>query len=254
MYCGARPLTGEHVWPQWIAKYVPAALAEQKADHYRVFESDAGRLVQHRGFRYPFTTEAHCVCEHCNTGWMAELEHTAEHELHAMIEGKPQQLHVWRQAIAATWAFKTAMMLEHSDSAETRTIPSMIYRPFRGFVRPTTMTNIWMAHYTGEEPHHFGHGQLRAQVIGPEGPIEPVEAQPYAGVISVGQLAFWYVGHLVQGADFYVPRPNLAGRITRIWPLTRVADWPPAESVDDDGLRELMFSLSDAFQPPAGEQ
>jgi hypothetical protein len=150
-------------------------------------------------------------------------------------------------------AFKTAMMLEHSDSAETRTIPAAIYRLFRGFVRPTTMTNIWMAHYMGHEPHHFGHGELRAQIVGPEGPIEAGEAQPYAGVISVGQLAFWYVGHLVQGADIYMPHPDLARRTTRIWPLTRLAEWPPPESVDDDGLRALMFSLSDAFEPPAGE-
>lgn len=254
VFCGGTPVTGEHVWPQWIAKYVPAVLAEEKAQHYVVRESEEeGRQVEFRGLRYPFTTEAHCVCERCNTGWMAELEHTAEHELHAMIEGKPQKLHAWRQAIAATWAFKTAMMLEHADSADRRAIPAAIYKPFWGFLRPTTMTNIWMARYIGEEPHHFGHGELRAQVIGPEGPVEVGEAQPYAGIISVGQLAFWYVGHLVQGADLYRPNPNLYDRLIRIWPLTpNVAEWPPAVGVDDEGLRALMFSLSDAFEPPEG--
>src|ERR1035437_3729482 len=103
VWCGGRPVTAEHVWPQWIAKYVPGT--EIRAEHYVVVEAEGeDEAVEFRGERVPFTTEANCVCKPCNEGWMAELEHTAEHELHAMIEGKPQVLHEWRQSVAATRA------------------------------------------------------------------------------------------------------------------------------------------------------
>jgi hypothetical protein len=240
VFCGESPVEAEHVWPQWIAKYLP----REKADHFRVQESAEGREVQPRGFRFPFTTEANCVCHTCNTGWMHELENSAEAEIAAMIQGKPQRLHEWRQSIAASWAFKTAMMLEQSEPPAARTIPLAIYPMFRRFLRPTTMTQVWMAHYVGENPHPFGHGLLRAQVIGPTGPVEPDDAEPYALVLGAGQLAFWIVGHLVQGAALHAPNSEVTGRIVQIWPVTPSAAWPPPEPVGDDGLNGLVFSLA----------
>jgi hypothetical protein len=232
-------VTSEHVWPRWIAKYLP----REKAEHYRVVESAEGRSVADRGYRYPFTTQTRCVCKRCNEGWMHELEDTAERELSGMIEGKSQRLHEWRQATAATWALKTAMMIEHSEPPEARTIPIAIYPMFRWYLRPTTMTKVWMAHYTGENPHPFGHGLIRMQIVGPEGPVEPGNAHPYALVLGVGQLAFWIFGHLVQGAPHFNAAPDLSRRIVQIWPSTPEAAWPPPESVDDDGLHGLVLSM-----------
>jgi hypothetical protein len=131
VYCGGAPVTAEHAWPGWIANYVPADKMEEKADHYHVFEDASGRQVQHCGRRYPFTTEVRCVCESCNTGWMHELETTAEYALGPLIRGdlttlsgEPWRFHEWRLCIAATWAFKTAMMLEHHDAPEKPKYPA----------------------------------------------------------------------------------------------------------------------------------
>ena len=240
VFCGGTPVTSEHVWPGWIAKYLP----REKAEHYRLVESAEGRDLQSRGFRYPFTTEAKCICKPCNEGWMHELEMNCRVRALAHDPGKPQRLHEWRQAIAATWALKTAMMIEHSDSPDTRTIPLAIYPMFRWFLRPTTMTQVWMVHYVGENPHPFGHALLRAQVVEPEGPVEPDDAEPYVLVVGAGQIAFWILGHLVQGAGLYRPRSEVTGRIVQIWPVTSEATWPPPESVGDGGLNGLVFSLA----------
>jgi hypothetical protein len=240
VFCKGTPVTGEHAWPRWTAKHLP----REKAEHLRVVESAAGLSVEQRGFRPAATTEARCVCRSCNQGWMHELETAAETELTPMIEGKPQRLHEWRQAVAATWALKTAMMVEHCDTPDTRTIPLEIYPMFRWFLRPTTMTQVWMAHYVGESPHVFGHGMLRAQVIGPSGTIDPDDAKPYALVLSVGQLAFWIIGHLVQGAAPFRPHAEVAARIVPVWPVVPAAAWPPPESVGDDQLHGLVLSLA----------
>ena len=47
VFCGGTPVTSEHVWPQWIAKYLP----HEKAEHYRLSESAEGREIERRGFR-----------------------------------------------------------------------------------------------------------------------------------------------------------------------------------------------------------
>jgi hypothetical protein len=175
---------------------------------------------------------------------MHELERSAERVLASAIQGDAVVWHEWRQAIAATWALKTAMMVEHADAPPTRTIPRLIYPPFRQFLRPTTMTQVWAADHVGENPHPFGHAQLRAQVVGPEGTVEPDDAEPYVLVVGAGQLVFWIVGHLVQGAALYRPKASITSKLIPIWPVRPEASWPPSESiVGDDGLRELVLSV-----------
>jgi hypothetical protein len=236
-------VTAEHVWPQWIAKYVD--MPDEPADHYRVQESADGQTVEYRGRRYPFTTTANCVCERCNTGWMSELEVAVEPIIYRAIQGEPVAWHEYRQATVATWALKTAMMIEQSDPPDKRTIPLRIYPMFRWYLRPTTMTAVWTAHYTGAEPHHFGRGLLRAAVMGPEGPVEPDEAEPYAAVLTVGQLAFGIVGHLVKGAAIHEPQtPSVLPKIRRIWPPREArSEWPPDVSLTDEGLPSFVLSL-----------
>jgi hypothetical protein len=245
VWCGGTPVTAEHVWPQWIAKYLPKV----KAPHHVIAEVEGeGRSVEFRGLRVPFTTKVSCVCEPCNTGWMAELEHTAEHELHAMIEGKAQMLHGWRQAIAATWAFKTAVMIEQAGRADLRAIPHELYQPFRQWLRPPPFARLWMATYSGSSGHFYGHGQLRL-LITAGGVSVPNDLTAYGACLQVGALAFLLYGHLIQGLPERVPKGNLARCLIPIWPVILRAEWPPELAVDDGGLEMLVKSLGDV--PPA---
>jgi len=52
------------------------------------------------------------VCHECNTGWMHDLEDRAAPILKPMIRGNPHTLDLDQQIIVATWATKTAMVIE----------------------------------------------------------------------------------------------------------------------------------------------
>jgi hypothetical protein len=239
VFCGGSPVTAEHVWPQWIAKYLP----ERKISHLVVVEAeDREPAIEYRGDRLPFTTEARCVCKACNEGWMHELETSAEAILSPLIEGKPAVWHEWRQAIAATWAFKTAIMAEQAHS-DLRAIPENVYAGFRRFLRPPPFAQVWTAIYTGEFPHHYGGGAMRLLLTTPEEAAVPNDLTAYGACLQVGALAFRLFGHLIQNGPVNVPQGDLARRLVPIWPVVPRAEWPPELGVDDDGLELLVKAM-----------
>jgi hypothetical protein len=247
VWCGGTPVTAEHVWPQWIAKYVPEA--KIRAEHYVVIEAEGQEQAVHfRGERVPFTTEAKCVCKPCNEGWMAEMEHTAEHELHAMIEGRPQTLHEWRQALAATWAFKTAMMVEQAHTSD-RAISSELYQPFHRYLTPPPFSQVWIGRYEGQSPHFYGRAQLRFELSTPAGILIPNDLTAYGAVLQAGALVFRLFGHLVKDGPVSVPTGEIARSLIPIRPTIARAEWPPEFAVNDLGLHILGKSLGDV--PPA---
>jgi hypothetical protein len=240
-------MTAEHVWPQWIAKYVPDT--EIEAEHYVVVEAEGkDETVEFRGERVPFTTKAKCVCKACNEGWMAELEHTAEHELHAMIGGKPQVLHEWRESVAATWAFKTAIMVEQAQPSH-RAIPAEVYPHFRRYLTPPPFAQVWLALYAGVSPHFYGRGEMRLVIDSPAGVAVPDDLTAYGACLQVGALAFRLFGHLIKNGPVNAPSGELARALVPIRRQVPRAEWPPELAVEDEGLHLLVKSMGDI--PPA---
>lgn len=246
IFCGGSPVTAEHVWPQWIGKYLPTT----KAEHYVVVEAEGEeQAVQYRGERVPFSTTARCVCKPCNEGWMHELEHTAEHELRAMIEGRDQTLHEWRQGVVATWAFKTAIMIEHAQ-ADLRAIPAEVYPLFRQYLTAPPFSQVWMARYIGDSPHFYGRGSMRLVL---NGLALPSDMDAYGACLQVGALVFRLFGHLIQDGPTNVPTGQLADQLVQIRPKVPRADWPPGVAVDDDGLHLLVKSMGEDVTGTAQE-
>jgi hypothetical protein len=244
IFCGARPVTDEHAWPQWIAKYLP----KTKNILYNVTETrgDAAPTIQERGNRYPFTTKVGCVCEACNTGWMHELEMSAELILAPLIEGRPTNrkgnpwaLREWRQSIAATWATKTALVLQEMSTEQA--IAREFGQPFRRQLRPHNFAQVWIAHYAGEQAHSFYQGSLH--MVDKSRPGEPVVMTAYTATIAVGHVAFRLFGHWVKDGPICVPTGDVARSLAQIHPLTPVAQWPPPLSIDDDGLHAITLAI-----------
>lgn len=248
IWCGGTPVTAEHVWPQWIAKYLPKV----KAPHLVIAEVEGqARAVEFRGERLPFTTVVRCVCEQCNPGWMHELETTAEPILTPVIEGRAQTWHEWRQAVAATWAFKTAIMIEQAGRSDLRAIPREIYPGFPRWLRPPAFAQVWAAAYAGNSGQFYGHGRLRLLITTAAGVSVPNDLSAYGACLQVGALAFRIFGHLIQGIPPIVPTGDVAQCLVPIWPTVPNAEWPPKVAVDDDGLELLVKSLGDV-PPPTG--
>src|SRR5689334_2998942 len=107
IFCGGRPLSKEHVWPQWIRK----VQGDRGMAHYR--REIAGDMTAWRDVDYNLQVKA--VCKPCNHGWMSDLETAVQPILSSLIVGNGRNLYRDGQRILATWATKTAMMFQSRD-------------------------------------------------------------------------------------------------------------------------------------------
>lgn len=149
VFCGGRPLTREHIWPEWIISSVrkhlgpaPVQVARLNDDPYVVPELNATVKV---------------VCAGCNNGWMSELETRVRPALEPMILGRlPVALTPVMQAMLARWAFKTAVMIDLFKPSADRDYGPREYRMlkdrhlFSGMpVLRDPLVMVWTAAYQG---------------------------------------------------------------------------------------------------------
>jgi hypothetical protein len=246
IFCGepfgpSRQRSDEHAAPKWCGEILPD---RGQAEHKHVVETAEGRDEQDQGIRDPFTTVAGDICKPCNNGWMEELEDWAKRWLAKPITGQRRSLRYWRQALAASWAIKTAMVWE-CVSPTDQMITAGALRIFHQLQRPSGNQQVWTARYSGSDPHSFR--RTVASVIGsrPEGASDPDNPHAYLITLSIGELAFVIFGYLLAP-----PMPNVtlpqrfASKLVQIWPLaTEIVEWPPAHALDDADLDAVVRSL-----------
>jgi len=144
VFCGAvGSLSDEHVVPKWVRKVLQIR----------------GPVRQFSGAAYVGAAETlaivfHEVCVNCNTGWMESLETDARPVLGPLLLGAAPGM--WRvlgpdkQAILATWAVKTSLLLALSKfrGQDYGWIPvstlRWLYRHHDARMPPPT-ARVWMA-------------------------------------------------------------------------------------------------------------
>jgi len=252
IFCGEsfgpdRKRSKEHAAAKWCGKIVPS---QGVGHHILVVETADGVTQEDRGLRDPFTTTAGGICAPCNNGWMEEMEDWAERWLTAPITGNERTLRYWRQALAATWAVKTAMVWE-SVAPKNRTIPLEVLRMFHRFQRPGARQQVWVGRYSGSDPHSFR--RAAAHVAGSGTDVQE-DAHGYLIALSVGELALIVYGHLLPHPAEFVLQEDHAAKLVQIWPpVHEVVDWPPSVPLDDAALEACVRSLGESI-PQTAEQ
>lgn len=131
VFCGATPVTREHVIPKWISKLPvfeevlkeieenldgPHHLTKWKLDSKGV---PVEPYLVERGRRFrTHQIEVPVVCgPNCNEGWMAKLEDEVRPCLTRLIEGDDVALTREQLSALSRWTCKTAMMFEFNDKS-----------------------------------------------------------------------------------------------------------------------------------------
>jgi hypothetical protein len=233
-----RPRSGEHAAPNRCAELVPDI---GPAQHDMVIEEADGTTVEDHGLRNPFTTIAGDVCEPCNTGWMHELEESCKGLLGHLIQGHPRKIRFWRQMLSATWAVKTALVME-SVHPQHQEIPPVVFHTFHRTQRAEARQQVWIGHFAGSEPHSFR--RTAGRLVGASGTEDGDDAHGYLVALSIGQLALVVYGHVMPTpANFTLP-DELDRKLIHIWrPLYEVVSWPPAESLVEADLDAIVSAL-----------
>jgi hypothetical protein len=240
VFCGATPLSREHVFPRWLRDVLPEQEPRRGQDFAIVTGDSVNAMdlpVETREVREVFTeTKVARVCRSCNHGWMNELEGAARDALTMLIQGRRGRIGQEKVKTLATWVAKTSMMAEftHPESAVT---PADHYRWLFDHQTPPPGMMIWAL------PAAADDWALRMQHYGilygfPETVDVSEACNTQSTVIGLGKVAFC----LMSTSDPTLDLPSL----DQIPPLAAVRLWPEPKSfwwdyVNPLGSADLWF-------------
>lgn len=253
-FCGSSDskITKEHVIPDWIS---------------RLFRSDAvgsAELLRRDGsqIRYPivpFQQTVRAVCKECNETWMSDLEATVKRPLGPMIaHGQAARLAPQAQHDIATWAAKTALMLEYLHPSD-RTIPESECHRFYAAKKPPAGYLVWLAHRTVYPQDGKGRKMLlnsMGQTV-PHIHVSPSLADELKAMWYTPGRAVFRVTYAIGRVVFQILGHNLPGHLRAdygpievshcIWPVQDDVTWPPPVAVEEIGG---VIGLHKAFEQP----
>lgn len=238
-FCGSRPLTREHVWPDWLRKLI----APDAVTHRRTTEVEFSVVEDREYPSRPFNVTVRAVCAECNSGWMSRLEERAKPLLLPGLHGRGKQLAAGGQETLATWAFKTALVFGKT-LRDRPAMPDEHYRHLFEHQRPPEQCVIWMGAYGGPRA---GFLQAAGMAISRRGELLDSGSRPniYVCTITIGPLFF----QVLSGSDaeaFDVTTVRWGDpRIRVIWPVGETFTWSPQRALGSHELQPYADAIYD---------
>jgi hypothetical protein len=165
IFCGRKPLTGEHPWPDWFRSHFSAAKNESMISCRHTFRDVNGTIdrappEQSRTGSPISRMTLKVVCARCNNGWMSQIQEAAKPILIRFLSEWPQ-LDAREQRILSTWATMFTMVIDFDDM-RYQAIPYRHRVTLRTTKRPPSDWSVFIAHYTGlfwhtSLKHHVAH-------------------------------------------------------------------------------------------------
>jgi hypothetical protein len=235
VFCGASPLTREHVIPRWATDVLPEQARFRGQDQQVVLtppESAHSRLLlPHREMREPFNAmTVKAVCKTCNSGWMNEAERRARPHLTRLIQAdEPQELEPYAINVLATWVVKTTLMahLTSVEGVAALAALSQVYHDFYASHAPPDNCVIWVAAHGAEDwALRF---ELLSALIATESdsgakPSDPVNT--ISATLGLGHALF-HVVLTSRPSVSYPPLDEIHPGVLRLWPAVSAITLPP---------------------------
>jgi hypothetical protein len=244
VFCGGSPTTNEHLWPDWARRRSGYA---EPLDHRQHARQDGRAPIDREWKTPPLRTTVKAVCAECNNGWMSRLEGSAKPMLLSMLEGRGRALHRDGQRTLAAWGLKTAMMVEHTLSAEKQVVPEEEHAHLLEHGEPSDRVVIWMATYIGTMPGSCRLFGLDADVT--QGP-DRGRRDMWGVTVTFGPVVFQVFGTtvplLLEGLAINHPG------VQQIWPYQRSFTWTPRAGFADEDLAQFADALLVELQKAGG--
>lgn len=234
-FCDSRMgLTDEHIWPVWYSRELQARGANLTGDIIR-------------DNRIEVTIP---VCGDCNNRWMSVLEGDAKRLLVPMADvgtgsRPPMRLNAAQQIRLATWAVKTAYLIDAYEGYQAPIIPRGFLHEFALKRTPNPWTIVWVGGYTADVA-------LRADkrafdFLTSDG--QPTNNSPnsFAITFTILNVLFQVFGHFNGGTStLHDNRQQYTGALFRIWPDPAAnLNWSPSLGFSRVSWDDLVTSISD---------
>ena len=221
---GDRHPTKEHVFPEWLLEELGLTKTPTKAIHQTISgQAKNTRSMNHGGMVLGK------VCGDCNNGWMSELEAAARPVL--LTARRKEPLQTLDAQLLATWAFKTAIVLNRWSNYR-RLVPTSHFRWLKEHSTPAHDTVVDLGYLAegwddliegaGSELGYL-QSMIQAwtvpQTVKADLPqlVTHLQEQSYVIIVHVESCAL-RVAHCPLGGMAIEPALGW-GHIHRIWPI-----------------------------------
>jgi hypothetical protein len=223
-FCGDEGVTEEHVIPQWLSR-----LLVERGDLIDKASVHVPRRLKKVDLTVP-------CCETCNHEWLSVLENDVRPILAPMVRGEnTRRLEPDQQRLLATWALKTAMMLDLTSGRPT--IPAGFFHSLRQ-KREAFESSIvdigayidsrWAVWAAPPQPLH----------------IDVADTEPPNGVVVtmlVGRAIFQVIIPFDRGTVSMEDDRVYKDALVRIWPASsQPVNWPRNGLAFGDNLLGLL--------------
>lgn len=252
MFCGVEADgTREHVVPKWARRSfaIPGPVTVLMGRHAEPTQPTR----QLHALNYVLDDQ---ICAGCNNGWLSKLENDVAGILREMVvRHEARALDGDAQRLLATWAVKTAMLLE---PATRQQFPG---RPIEGFLAseaecawmfknrlPPPRAQVWLSCWDSQSTSAIVYEPSGARLSSRRGPI----VQGQFTTFSLGFVAFQVFSVDFIRADelgayeWNPPQPPaaLAPGLAKIWPqqaMPKPLAWPAIAFAHDDWHRLVTW-------------
>lgn len=234
IFCNGRPLSKEHVLPQWLRTFAgldyPDARIERKRDGEVTHEKRAPAFTQ--AFRV--------VCRSCKEGWMHDLEEAVKTDLTSMVHGRATVFTSQAARYIATWLVKTFCVFEYADLVTGENIPREHYDQLLDRkARPPDWCQVWMARATvprTDEETHLVEKNCERLKVG-KNDVTGEEQYWWFGTIRIGAVMLQVVGSRGD-KPVILDREYLRDKVVQLWPKERLlVRYPPGRPVSFDEMQ-----------------
>lgn len=237
-FCGKGELTKEHLFAKWGRDIFHS----QRVGTVFKFERSESVLWSYGGSSALEQT-VKAFCAKCNNGWMSQLEVKASKIMRPMLRAEiigPVTMRYTQQAIASSWALKTALVVQQLHTADNR-VPTSEYRNFQRRQEPSSNVLITMGsrHVAGnsEGANIFEH---KERFVGDASKgIQHIH-------FALGAVYFGIAVFVGMKRRYPLLSNDIGTRINLIWPSVPKVTWPVFSITDVGGVEGMFDAMTSA--------
>lgn len=290
-FCGQPAQTKEHVWPQWLRKYVPYILMSLGRNGRRFQQTEyvphRGALVSRQQHIAEFLPDVVAdVCRDCNSGWMAMMEGEVKALLGPAMDVSPGRtidsarilnpyyvatesassvqplplLTKANQTLLAAWFSKCVYAYSVATTSElNRPWTLEQFAALRNRKMPLNGARVWMGRSKGlYSDIVLSLAPIQMISLEREATIDPGRPRMASAWLSANGFVFFGIWMPVDMRRAKLPErlayPHLTG-LRRIWPPSSSGNWSDKLVSDNDAqaLINLLPGIRDREGIPIEE-
>jgi hypothetical protein len=253
------PMTGEHVWSDWMAPFLPGDTGNSYFEFMHNFRNknvpigDAMMERTRQGAAKGKKIKA--VCMECNTGWMSRMETAVKPILIPLLLGQPTLLTGESRKTLTEWIVLKVLVSEHNSIQRSPPDPIFDQQARNRFKATSAIPpsfRIWIGMHNGTKWQSAFHRHSTG-LLPFESPLPSDTTRKNTQTITFGLgrlLIYVFATTSIELYAMYELR-RLSPHLRILWPLTEEnIRWLPYYAVTDDYADSLTAALQHLIDSP----